>query len=108
LLLSTGISLFTFYAYYSLVGFSVGYWILLLTSATERFGTNLRATVTTSIPNFIRAAIVPISSVFLMLKGTYGLTGAALLVGIATCALASTSLFLIKESFHADLDFVEE
>ncbi len=108
LLLSTGISLFTFYAYYSLVGFSVGYWILLLTSATERFGTNLRATVTTSIPNFIRAAIVPISSLFLMLKGTYGLTGAALLVGIATCALASTSLFLIKESFHADLDFVEE
>lgn len=108
LLLSSGISLVTFYAYYCLIGFSVGYWILLLTSATERFGTNLRATVTTSISNFIRAAIVPISSIFLMLKGAYGLTGAALLVGVGTCVLASVSLLLIKESFHADLDFVEE
>ncbi len=108
LLQSSGITLVTFYAYYALIGFSVGYWILLLTSATERFGTNLRATVTTSIPNFIRAAIIPISSVFLMLKETYGLTNAALLVGVATCALASTSLCVMKESFHADLDFIEK
>lgn len=101
-------SLTLLYINYTIVGFSAGYWVLLLTSATERFGTNIRATVTTSIPNFIRAAIIPISAVFLTLKETQGLTQAALTVGIATSALATASLFFIRESFHNDLDFVEE
>lgn len=101
-------SLAMLYLSYTIVGFSAGYWVLLLTSATERFGTNIRATVTTSIPNFIRAAIIPISSVFLALKETQGLIDAAITVGIATSALATASLFFIRESFDNDLDFIEE
>jgi len=108
LLSSKNISITALYSFYVFLGFAAGYWILLLTSATERFGTNIRATATTSIPNFIRAAIIPISWVFLGLKGEYGTIQAAILTGIGTSALATISLFLIKESFHDDLDFTED
>lgn len=108
LLSSKNISITALYSFYVFLGFAAGYWILLLTSATERFGTNIRATATTSIPNFIRAAIIPISWVFLGLKGEYGTIQAAILTGIGTSVLATISLFLIKESFHDDLDFTED
>jgi putative MFS transporter len=104
----TGISVNEFYALIMLMGISGGYWILLITSATERFGTNLRATVTTTIPNFIRGAVVPMSTLFIALTEPYGVITAAQIVGVIVCGLAAVSLAVIKESFHDDLNFVEE
>jgi MFS family permease len=104
----TGISVNEFYALIMLMGISGGYWILLITSATERFGTNLRATVTTTIPNFIRGAVVPMSTLFIALTQPYGVITAAQIVGVIVCGLAAVSLAVIKESFHDDLNFVEE
>ena len=103
----TGITVNEFYGLILMMGISGGYWILLLTSATERFGTNLRATVTTTIPNFIRGAVVPMSTLFIALTDRYGTITAATLVGILACTLAGLSLLAIKESFHDDLDFIE-
>jgi hypothetical protein len=96
-----------FYGLILLLGIAGGYWILLITSATERFGTNLRATVTTTIPNFIRGAVVPMSTIFIALKEPFGVIHGAMFVGFGVCLLATTSLFAIRESFHDDLDFVE-
>jgi hypothetical protein len=103
-----GLSVRALYLYYFLLGIFGGYWILLLTSATERFGTNIRATVTTTIPNFIRGAVVPMNMIFLYLKDGWGIINAALVVGLGASAVAALSLFMIKETFHDDLHFIEK
>lgn len=103
-----GLSLSGFYCNYVLLGIAGGYWVLVVTTAAEQFGTNVRATVTTTVPNFIRGAIVPVSEGFLLLKPTFGLINAALFVGIFVSFLATLSLFYLGETFHRDLDFVEE
>ena len=103
-----GLSLSGFYCNYVLLGIAGGYWVLVVTTAAEQFGTNVRATVTTTVPNFIRGAIVPVSEGFLLLKPTFGLINAALFMGIFVSFLATISLFGLRETFHRDLDFVEE
>ena len=103
-----GVSVHYLYFYYFLLGTFGGYWILLLTSATERFGTNIRATVTTTIPNFIRGAVVPMNAIFLSLRDGWGIINAALFVGLGASAFAALSLMLIKETFYDDLHFIDE
>jgi MFS family permease len=57
------------YAMAFILGISVGYWSIFVTIAAEHFGTNMRATVATTVPNFTRGAVIPITSLFLLLKG---------------------------------------
>src|SRR5665213_1988448 len=59
-----GVSLEVFYLICGCLGFSVGYWVIFMTIATEQFGTNIRATVTTTAPNFVRGAVVPLTLLF--------------------------------------------
>ena len=103
-----GRSLETFYALMTLVGLSTGYWVVFVTTASEQFGTNLRATVTTSAPNFVRGMAIPVTALWLALKPSLGVIPATLAVGFATIALALASLVGMRESFDNDLDFVEE
>jgi hypothetical protein len=91
-----------------MLGIAGGYWVLVVTMAAEQFGTNVRATVTTSVPNFIRGAIVPVSEGFLLLKPSVGIINAAMYVGIFVGILATVALATLKETFSQDLDFVEE
>jgi MFS family permease len=49
-----------FYGLCAALGFAAGYWAVFVTVAAEQFGTNLRATATTTVPNFVRGAVVPI------------------------------------------------
>lgn len=107
LLLFGGRSLETFYALMVLVGFATGYWVLFATTASEQFGTNLRATVTTSAPNFVRGTAIPITWLWLALK-PLGVIGSALGLGLACVALGAYALAGMRESFHADLDVLEE
>lgn len=90
------------------LGFAVGYWAVFVTTAAEQFGTNLRATVTTTVPNFVRGAAVPITSLFAILKEPVGVINSALLVGALTISIAVLALWWMEESFHKNLDFVEE
>jgi MFS transporter, putative metabolite:H+ symporter len=107
LLLWGGRSLSTFYAIMAFVGFATGYWVLFVTTASEQFGTNLRATVTTSAPNLVRGTAIPVSALWLALKGPLGLIGATLVVGLGTLSLAFWALWGMRETFSVDLDTLE-
>jgi hypothetical protein len=101
------LSLTGFYTNLFLVGCAGGYWVLVVTLAAEQFGTNVRATVTTSIPNFIRGAIVPVSAGFLALRPEHGIVDAAMMVGVGVCIIATVCLFTLEETFSRELDFLE-
>jgi MFS family permease len=96
-----------FYALCFMLGVSAGYWAVFVTVAAEQFGTNLRATATTTVPNFVRGAVVPLTSVFQVASPIVGLTWSGLLVGAAALALAFFALALLEETFGRDLNFVE-
>lgn len=107
-LFSPGVSLQTFYIFCFLIGFGAGFWAIFVTIASENFGTNIRATATTTVPNFVRGSvslILPIYNFFSALTGTiiYG----AFIVTIFFATIALFSLYQMKETFHNDLDFVE-
>ena len=91
-----------------LMGTGVGYWAMFVTIAAEQFGTNLRATVATTVPNFVRGAVVLITLSFKELSVSYGRILSAGIVGATCCALAGVALWRLEESFHRDLDFLEE
>lgn len=97
-----------FYGVCWLLGFGTGYWAMFVTVAAEQFGTNLRATVTTSVPNFVRGSVVPLTLFFKSLQGPLGLKGAALWVGIVAIGVAYLALSRLGESYSRDLDFIEE
>jgi predicted MFS family arabinose efflux permease len=90
------------------LGFSIGYWALFVTIAAEQFGTNLRATVATTVPNFIRGSVNIITPAFLFLSGHYGIISGAALVGLLTVVIALFALYKLRETFGKDLDFLEE
>lgn len=91
-----------------LVGTAVGYWAMLVTVAAEQFGTNIRATVATTIPNFVRGSAVLVTLVFVQLKNSLSIPTAAFLVGTGCFSLAFLGLWFISETFHRDLNFNEE
>ena len=107
-LFSSNISLEIFYTICVLLGLAIGYWAVFVTIAAENFGTNLRSTVTTTVPNFIRGSVVPITLLFESLRGSMGMIYAALLVGIVSVIIAAISLYNLEETFGKDLDFVED
>lgn len=90
-----------------MLGLGAGYWALFVTSASELFGTNMRATATTTAPNFVRGAVVPMSIGFEAVAQTQGVVVAALVVGAVCFALAAVALFGFEETLGRDLDFVE-
>jgi MFS transporter, putative metabolite:H+ symporter len=101
----------SFYFSHFLLGFSVGFWVIFVTIGAEQFGTNLRSTVATSVPNFARGMQVPINESFKYLKGaavTGSVISAAWIVGAVCLAVAFVALIGMKETFDADLDYVEE
>ncbi|GAB3703912.1 MFS transporter [Spirosoma flavus] len=97
-----------FYAVCVCLGFANGYWTLFVTIAAELFGTNLRATVATTVPNFVRGATIPLSSLFVLLKPSLGTIYSALAVGLLTMVLAIIALSSLDETFKKDLDYLEE
>jgi MFS family permease len=106
--LASGASATAFYAICALLGFGIGYWAIFITVAAEQFGTNLRATVATTVPNFVRGMTVPITMCFQVARKPFGLEGGALLVGAVCLAIALLSLWRLEETFHKDLDYFEE
>ena len=97
-----------FYALCACLGFGVGYWALFVTVAAEQFGTNLRATVATTVPNFVRGSINIMTPLFLLFKSQFGLLPGAGLLGLLTMAIAFFGLWDMDETFGKDLDYLEE
>ena len=97
-----------FYTICALLGFANGYWTLFVTVAAEMFGTNLRATVATSVPNFVRGAVIPLTALFIPLKASLGIIYAAAAVGLLSFVIAIIALRYLDETFNKDLNYVEQ
>jgi MFS family permease len=97
-----------FYAICVCLGVGVGYWALFVTIAAEQFGTNLRATVATTVPNFVRGSINIMTPLFLLFKDQLGIVNGAALLGLLTMATAFLGLWKMEETFGKDLNFLEK
>lgn len=91
-----------------IMGIGIGYWAMFVAISAEQFGTNIRATVATTTPNFVRGAMVPITMLFTLLREHSSLWTAGLSVGMVVMVFAFWGHATIKETFHQDLDFIEE
>lgn len=100
-------SLAVFYFVCSLIGFANGYWAVFVTIAAEQFGTNMRATVATTVPNFVRGSVIPITFLFESLNPEVGILQSAGLIGLLCVSVAYLSVWKMEETFHKDLDYVE-
>jgi MFS family permease len=98
----------TFYIICACLGFFNGYWALFVTIAAELFGTNLRATVATTVPNFVRASIIPISALFVFGKNQFGITTGAVITATLVVAISLLALWRLEETFRKDLDYSEK
>ncbi len=97
-----------FYFHCAAIGFAVGYWAIFITIAAEQFGTNLRATVASTVPNFIRGMVIPITFSFQLLRGRFGIIQSGVIVAAVCLVIAIYALFGLEETFHKDLDYIEE
>jgi MFS family permease len=97
-----------FYGVCFLLGVTGGYWAVLLLMSAEQFGTNLRATVATSVPNFIRGSLIPLTIFFQMAKPVAGMMGSAALTGFVALVIAALALSRLAETSNRSLDFIEE
>lgn len=102
-----GISPTDFYVLSFFLGISAGYWILFTTMSSEQFGTNIRGTVTTTVPNFVRGSLVPMNILFLTLKEDLSILDAALYTGLIVYAIAMVAWWGMQDTFHKELDYVE-
>ncbi|RYY28145.1 MAG: MFS transporter [Sphingobacteriaceae bacterium] len=89
------------------MGFSCGYWATFVTIASEQFGTNIRATVTTTVPNFVRGALIPITYIFEKMVSRYGIISSGRIMMTVLIVIAFFSISQLKESFDKDLDYLE-
>jgi hypothetical protein len=96
-----------FNAWFLPIGFFGGLWAVLVTTASEQYGTNLRTTVTCMIPNFIRGTTVLLSWSFLALKSSVGIMNAVHIMTGALTLIALLGVRTIRESFGIHLTFVE-
>ena len=97
-----------FYAVCVGLGIAAGYWALFVTIAAEQFGTNLRATVATTVPNFVRGSIIIMTPLFLFFREQFGILLGAGVVGLLAIGTALLGLWKMEETFGKDLNFIEE
>lgn len=107
--LSSGRSSSFYYVLCFFIGLGAGFWALFVTIAAEQFGTRIRATAATLIPNLVRASVYPMgfSVTWLMQQKELSFAGASILVGIVVFSLALWANLQLKESFDRDLEFQE-
>ncbi len=103
-----GRSTFMFYCLCFLIGWSSGYWAVFVTVSAEQFGTNLRATVAVTAPNFVRGLTVVLTMAFKVLKNYLGDVPSAALIGAVTILVAFIALYQLEETFGKDLDYIEQ
>ena len=106
-LFSRGLTASAFYSLCIFLGVATGYWVVFVTMASEQFGTNLRSTVTTTAPNFVRGSLILVSMFFTFLRPYTGILNAALIVGTLVVAIAFYALSQLDETYGKELDYVE-
>lgn len=103
-----GASAAVFYWVRFAIGFGNGFFAILIAWIAETFGTNLRATVSTSLSNLIRASVIPLTLSFQGLMPSIGIISSSVLIGIIVFGIALLCVLKLPETFHRDLKFFEE
>jgi len=96
-----------YYFYCAWLGLGTGYWAMFVTVGSEQFGTNIRSTATTTIPNMVRGLVPVMLLAFDGLKINSGVIIAAAVVGFFAFTLGIYSTVTIEETHNKDLDFNE-
>jgi len=104
----SGQSVNSLYAASAVLGFGTGFWAIFVTMAAEQFGTNIRATAATTVPNMVRGALILISLLFTSLQASAGYVKSGLITGIVAMVIGLGAAILTEETFHKDLNYVEE
>ena len=102
---------FSMYAVSMYLGFSTGFWAIFVTMGAEHFGTNLRATAATTIPNVVRGALPLMNILFkdyFQANLQWTMLQSAMVTGAIVMAISVVALIFTEETFHKDLDFIEE
>ncbi|MDX2109582.1 MAG: MFS transporter [Verrucomicrobiota bacterium] len=96
-----------FYGIIFVMGIGIGYWAVFVTIAAEQFGTNIRATVATTVPNFVRGTTVPITMAFTYAKDALGIQVGTIVVAAICITIAYAALFWMQETYGKELDYLE-
>lgn len=104
-----GTSVFVFYAIVTFIGFATGYWAVFISTASELFGTNIRATATTTAPNFVRGSTILISLLLNFIVSAFSVDKllATQITGAIIVGIGFLALYHLEETFHKDLNYVE-
>lgn len=105
---ANGISTGGFYFITFALGLAMGYWAVFITVASEQFGTNIRSTVTTTVPNFVRGATALMTVWWTSMSAGMGILQAAMIIGAIVIPLGLAATAFLEESHGKNLDYVEE
>ncbi len=100
-------SIVVFYTIVFCVGFGTGYWAVFMSSASELFGTNIRATVTTTAPNFVRGSVTLMALIHTSLKTSVGWVNSSIIIGVVVFVLAYYACYKLEETFAKDINYTE-
>jgi len=105
-----GVSVSIFYAIVGFIGFATGYWAVFISTASELFGTNIRATATTTAPNFVRGSTILISLLLNFVISTCCADKllATKITGAIIISIGFIALYFLEETFGKDLNYVEK
>jgi len=95
----------------ALLGFSNGYWAIFVTMGAEQFGTNLRATAATTIPNMVRGVLPLLNLLFLDLfqkSWGWGLVRSGIITGALVTLISLIAFYFTDETYHKDLNYIEQ
>ncbi|MFY0253734.1 MFS transporter [Chitinophaga sp. 30R24] len=104
----TGVATWVFYTVCFIMGFGVGFWAIFVTIAAESFGTNLRATVATTVPNFARGMLPLISLLFIEVNRHFSYRQSGAIVAVICIGIALIAAWKVGETFGKDLNYLEE
>ncbi|MDE5451025.1 MFS transporter, partial [Elizabethkingia meningoseptica] len=96
-----------YYIFCVWLGLGTGYWAMFVTLAAEQFGTNIRNTATTTVPNMVRGLVPVMILAFDFFKNNFSVIVSAAIVGIIVFGLAFYSTLTISETHNRDLEFTE-
>lgn len=105
-----GTSVNVFYTIVTFIGFATGFWAVFISTAAELFGTNIRATATTTAPNFVRASTILISLLLSLVISVLDVDKllATKITGAIIISIGFVALYFLEETFGKDLNYVEE
>ena len=105
--MARGMTAAYFYTAMVITGIGTGFWAVIITNAAEQFGTNIRATVTTTVPNLIRGSLPIMSVCFALLQGSFNKIVSAEILAVFIIVLPLIALYYTEETFGKDLNYLE-